>query len=75
MATDTELLDQIEALRAKNNVAHVAMQRLALEVAPDRARALLREIVTNDRLIGHLSHELSLTPEERHALHHMGERA
>lgn len=71
--TDAELLDQIQEIRAKNNVCHVGIQRLALEVAPERARALLRQIVEYDRQIGRLSHELSLTPEQRHSLHHVGE--
>lgn len=56
--TDQEILDQIEAIRAKNNVAHVSIQRLALWAAPAETRKLLTEIIANDREISALSQQL-----------------
>ncbi len=57
--TDSELIDQIQEIRAKNNVAHVSLLRLAFEVAPERARAIVAEIVANDKAITALDEELA----------------
>lgn len=57
--TDTELLDQIQEIRAKNNVPWMDILRLAFEVAPDRARFLVRQIVDYDQRIHELSERLA----------------
>lgn len=64
LMTDQQILDAIQEIRAKNNVLHVGIQRIALESAPDRTRTLLRQIVDNDRHITDLS-ELLANNENR----------
>lgn len=56
--TDDELLTQIEEIRVKNNHLHVGLYRLAFEVAPDRARAIVADIIELDRQIGELDQQL-----------------
>ena len=63
--TDTELLDEIEAIRAKNNSLHVGIQRLALLHSPDSTRRLLAEIIKNDERITAISKQLATDPSER----------
>lgn len=57
--TDDEILDAIQAIRARSNVLHVSVQRIALEMAPERTKELLREIIANDERITVLSKELA----------------
>lgn len=56
--TDTELVDRMEAVRAQNNVNWMALVRLALEVAPDRARAIFADIQAKDREIADIIRQL-----------------
>lgn len=63
MTDDTELLDQIEAIRAKNNVNWMQIIRIALREAPDETRAVLREIRTLDRHVTHLTDQLAMARE------------
>lgn len=56
--TNAELLDQIEAIRARNNTLHVDILRLAFEVAPERARAIVATIIDNDQQISELDRRL-----------------
>lgn len=63
MATLTEAtLAEIEAVRARNNVAWMALLRLALRVAPEEARALLAEITANDQAVSRLLSSIAACP-------------
>lgn len=57
--TDGELIDYIEALRAKNNKCWMDLVRLAFAVAPDRARELMREIRRLDQAISRATGDLA----------------
>lgn len=59
---DKELIDCIEAMRRANNGRWMDLVRLALEVAPDRARELFKSIARNDAAILKLSQELAQLP-------------
>lgn len=54
-----DLIDEIEALRARNNTTWVSLVRLALEVAPERAKAILRQINETDAEISKRAKELA----------------
>lgn len=57
--TPTGIIDEIEAVRARNNKAWMGLVRLALEVAPERAKAIFAEISKNDEEILELSKRLA----------------
>lgn len=57
--TDLEIIDEIEAIRAKNNVNWMDVVRMCFELAPDRARKLFSEIKECDRKIQRLSDDLA----------------
>lgn len=52
--TTEELLDAIEAIRVKNNKAHMDIYRLAFKHAPEEARAIVGQIMEYDRQISDL---------------------
>ena len=52
------MIKDIEAIRAKNNKNWMDILRLALEVAPDRAKKILREINQADSEIATLLKKL-----------------
>lgn len=56
---ESELIDEIENVRSRNNRVWMNLVRLALEVAPERARALFSEISKNDEEILALSKMLA----------------
>ena len=57
--TDLEIIDEIEAIRAKNNINWMDVVRMCFELAPDRARELFSEIKECDRKIQRLSDDLA----------------
>lgn len=57
--TDAELIDQIERIRGRNNTHWMNLVRLAFELAPDRARAIMQEIQRLDGEIRRLTQELA----------------
>jgi hypothetical protein len=57
--TDSELIDQIEKIRARNNTHWMNLIRLAFELAPDRARAIMQEIQRLDTEVTRLTKELA----------------
>jgi hypothetical protein len=57
--TDAELIDQIEKIRARNNTHWMNLIRLAFELAPDRARAIMQEIQRLDSEVTRLTRELA----------------
>lgn len=57
--TDLEIIDEIEQIRATNNVNWMDVVRMCFELAPDRARALFSEIKECDRKIQQLSDDLA----------------
>jgi hypothetical protein len=57
--SDAALIDQIEAIRARNNTHWMDLVRLAVELAPDRAKALLRQIAACDADVRRLTQEIS----------------
>jgi hypothetical protein len=57
--TDDELLDQIEAIRARNNQHWMGLVKLAVRVAPAEAKALLAEIARLDGEVRTLTQHLS----------------
>ncbi len=46
-----EMVDQIEVIRKRNNVYWMEILRLALEVAPERTKNILRQIEAHDTAI------------------------
>ena len=42
------IIDEIERIRAKNNTLHCDLIRVLYEVAPEKARAIFRQIEAND---------------------------
>lgn len=60
MDDDNErILKDIERKRARNNVAHVGIIRIALEARPEETKALLLEISDNDAEITRRTRELA----------------
>jgi hypothetical protein len=57
--SDLEIIDEIEQIRATNNVNWMDVVRMCFELAPDRARALFSEIKECDRKIQQLSDDLA----------------
>ena len=57
--SDAELIDRIEAIRGANNVHWMDLVRLAMEVAPDRAKAILQQIARCDAEVRRLTEELA----------------
>lgn len=55
----TDLVDEIEATRSTNNVEWMTILRIALEMDPDRTKAVLRRIEENDHKIHSLLGELA----------------
>lgn len=57
--TDKEIIDEIEAIRTRNNVNWMDAVRLAFELAPERARAIFQDIKECDIKVNELLEELS----------------
>ncbi len=47
--TREAIITNIESIRTNNNILWMDILRLALEVAPDRARIIIKDIINNDR--------------------------
>jgi hypothetical protein len=62
--TDSEIIDQIEKIRARNNVNWMDAVRLAFEIAPDRARTIFKDIKECDARINELLNELAGNDEK-----------
>lgn len=56
---DSALVDQIQEVRRHNNRLWMDLVRLALEVAPDRARAIFKAISSKDEEVLALSRQLA----------------
>ena len=56
--TDLVLIDQIQAIRSKNNKCWMDIIRVAMSHAPKETKALLREIQKNDLAISELNGRL-----------------
>ena len=57
--TDQEIIDEIEQIRARNNVNWMDVVRMCFELALERARSLFSEIKESDRSIQQLSDQLA----------------
>jgi len=57
--SDKDLLDRIFEIRRMNNIPWRRLMELALEHAPEEAKAALREIADNDVMVACAVHELS----------------
>ena len=55
----TEILNEVEQIRKRNNVNWMDLARLAFEVAPERAKKIMRKITECDSYINELTKELS----------------
>ena len=55
---NNSIIDQIEGIRFKNNMNWMNLVRLAFEVAPDRAKEIMRKISEHDAEILELSKQL-----------------
>lgn len=56
--TDADLIDQIEAIRSRNNTHWMDLVRLAFELAPERAKAIMANIAQCDGEVRRLTQEL-----------------
>ena len=56
-----DLIDQIGAIRTRNNGYWMELLRLALEVDPERAKAILRQIQECDTEVTRLARKLAET--------------
>jgi hypothetical protein len=56
---DQEIIDKITAIRMKNNFPWMKVVEIALEHAPEKTRAALREIYVNDSDISALLRDLA----------------
>ncbi|TYB87596.1 hypothetical protein [Oceaniovalibus sp. ACAM 378] len=54
-----EVIDQIEAVRTKNNKNWMDILRLAFRHSPDEAAAILAEIYKEDRAVSDLTRQLT----------------
>lgn len=59
MSDDEQILNSIQEIRAKNNIRHVDMWRLAFRCAPEEARAIAKDTIAFDRQIDDLSEQLA----------------
>lgn len=59
---DRDLIARITTIRSLNNRRWMQLVELALEVAPERARAIFAQISNNDAAILKLSQELAQLP-------------
>ncbi len=55
----SDLVDQIEVVRRRNNTFWMDLLRLALEVAPERAKAILGQIEEHDSEVTRLLREIA----------------
>jgi folate-dependent phosphoribosylglycinamide formyltransferase PurN len=62
--TDSEIIDEIEKIRARNNVNWMDAVRLAFELSPDRARSIFKDIKECDARINELLNELADNDEK-----------
>lgn len=53
-----EIINQIEKIRANNNVNWMDLLRLAFKIAPDEAKILVRKINSDDEKISNLFSQL-----------------
>lgn len=49
--TDAKIIDKVQAIRRKNNVAWMNILRLAFKAKPKEAKAIMTEINKNDALV------------------------
>lgn len=62
--TDSEIIDEIEKIRARNNVNWMDAVRLAFELSPERARTIFKDIKECDARINELLNELGDNDEK-----------
>lgn len=62
--TDSEIIDEIEKIRARNNVNWMDAVRLAFELSPERARTIFKDIKECDARINELLNELADNDEK-----------
>lgn len=62
--TDSEIIDEIEKIRARNNVNWMDAVRLAFELSPERARTIFKDIKECDARINELLTELADNDEK-----------
>lgn len=56
--TPLEVIDDIEAVRSRNNKNWMDLLRLAYRVAPEEAAVIVREILVQDSAVSALAAEL-----------------
>ncbi len=57
--TDSEIIDQIEQIRSKNNINWMNILRVAFKYAPGEAREIVSKINSDDKRISDLLKKLS----------------
>ncbi len=57
--TDLEIIDELERVRANNNINWMNILRLAFKNAPSEAREIISEINKKDNEISHILDRLS----------------
>lgn len=55
----SDLIDQIEEIRRKNNVLWMEILRIALETNPKNTKRVIKDITDNDRKISALLEKLA----------------
>lgn len=57
--TDSEIIDEIEKIRSKNNINWMNILRVAFKYAPGEARGIVSKINSDDKRISDLLKKLS----------------
>jgi hypothetical protein len=63
--TDIEIINEIQEIRAKNNVNWMDAVRLCFELDPEKARKIFKDIKDCDQKINELTEELSNNEKNR----------
>ncbi len=58
MEKEKRIINQIQKVRAKNNILWMSLLRIAFKYSPEEARIIFKDIVHNDSEINKLSKEL-----------------
>lgn len=59
MEKDKQIINQIQKIRARNNLAWMKILKISFKYAPEESRTIFKDIVHNDSEINKLSKELA----------------
>ncbi|MCK9282476.1 MAG: hypothetical protein M0P71_17820 [Melioribacteraceae bacterium] len=59
METDKQIINKIQKIRARNNIAWMNLLQIAFKYAPEESRIIFKDICHNDSEINKLSKELA----------------